>query len=195
MLKQVSRLFIWTIFILFVSCSLDRRISKAVKRLGAKDVATHIAIEYPEYLRADSVPYAVNVEVPVEVKVPEIEYDTLYLPSDTINECKSFNYTDKFLSFNVSEKKGKVKVNYTIKERELNSTENVKVEGKVPCPPCPTVDVVQNAKQYYEAKELKLLSQKAFYKKGFFSLLLLLLCLIAFQFFKGYLKTIFPFIK
>src|SRR3990167_1559472 len=187
------RILIWTIFVLILSgCSMEKRISKAVKRLGAKDVATHIAIEYPEYLRADSIPYAVNVEVPVEVKVPEIEYDTLYLPSDTANECKAFNYSDKFLTFNVSEKRGKVKVNYTIKEREVKTTEKVKVEGKVKCPPCASNDIIDNAKEKFKDELSTEKTEKRFYKKGFFSLLVLIILCFLWLIFKDYLKTILP---
>jgi hypothetical protein len=170
------------LLLLFTSCSLDRRISKAVKRLGAKDVATHIAIEYPEYLRADTVEVEVVRNVTVEVKVPEIIFDTV------VQTNCDFSYTDRFIWLDIE--KGNLK--YEIKKRNVTAPVSVTVSEKVPCPPCPTVDVVQNAKHYYEAMELKLLERKSFYKKGFFSLLLLVICYIAFRLFGSYIRNLLP---
>lgn len=183
----------WTIFVLILSgCSMEKRISKAVKRLGAKDVATHIAIEYPEYLRADTVRLDVVRHVPIEVIVPELVHDTIFR-TDTVNDCKAFNYSDKWIWFNVSEKRGKTKVDYNIKTRSIATVQTVTITENVPCPPCPTIDVVQNAKSYYERKEIVYLNRISFYKRGFFALLLLVLTYIGWRIAKIYFKISIPF--
>lgn len=188
------RMLIWTIFVLILSgCSLEKRISKAVKRFGAKDVATHIAIEYPEYLRVDTVRLDVVRHVPIEVIVPELIHDTIF-KTDTVNDCKAFNYSDKWIWFNVSEKRGKTKVDYNIKQREVATVQAITITESVPCPPCPTIDVVQNAKQYYEGKELGYLNTISNYKKVCLGLSLVLLLIILGFVFRAYLKTIFPFL-
>jgi hypothetical protein len=180
--------------VLATSCSLEKRIARSVKKHGAKETAAHIAREYPEYLRADTVRKTIVQEVQVEVKVPEVKIDTVY-KTDTLNNCQAFKFSDKNLSIEISEKNGKTKVDYKIKERGVKDVVKVETFVEIPCPPCPTVEIVQEVKEHYEGALMKQIGKKKFYRNGFLILTFSWMTLIIFLIFRTYLKTIFPFIK
>lgn len=164
--------------VLLFSCS-ERRIARFVKKNGPKQVAAHIAKEYPEYLKADTIRLIDTVTTVKEVIVPEIYHDTV-IKADTINNCREFHYSDRNLVFNVLASK----VNYRIFERTVKDTVKIYIDKLIPCPPCPTETTVQEVVKQSEIKIAKNEGKLSFYSKGFWSLLVLLIIFIAYKLLK-----------
>lgn len=134
------------------SCSTEKRITKFLNKYGDKDVATQITIRRPDLFKPDTVRIDSFIEKAVIVNVPEIIHDTAFV-KDTSNSCSHFNYDDKNLSFKVSEKNGKTKVNYLIKKREIADTVKIHIYIEKPCPPCPQQEIINSVSE--ENKKLK----------------------------------------
>lgn len=170
-----------------ISCNEQRRISKFVKKHGPKEIATHIAEEYPHLFKTDTLLVRDSFPYRVEVLVPKIERDSIF-NTDTINLCRSFRYNDNFLSFIISEEKGKQRVRYIIKQRKVVDTVSIVREIKVPGPPCPTIDIIQNQKSKHDKEIAELRGELKTYKKLFAIFLILFLILLLFQLAKKYVK-------
>lgn len=162
--------------ILQYSCSEQKKIARFVKKNGPKQIAAHIAKEYPEYLKADTVRYIDTVITTRVVKVPQVYHDTI-IQSDTINDCREFHYSDRNLLFNVMASK----VNYRIFERMFHDTAIVYIDKIIPCPPCPTETVVQEVVRQSEIEKSKNEGKLSFYSKGFWGLMILLLIIIGYK--------------
>jgi len=171
------------------SCSAEKRISKFVKKKGPKEVIAVIAIEYPEYLKTDSVTIEKVKEVPVEVKVPEYIHDTVYKSkSDTINLCQFFTYSDNRLSMTITTKKGKTRVSYKINEVIIRDTVSVYIKETAACPPCPTVDVINSLQKRHIEAITKEETRKSFYRNSLIILLILVALYVI-----GKVKNFIPF--
>lgn len=168
------------LLILFLSsCSEQKKIAKFLKKHSPKDVATFIAREYPEYLRADTIRYRDTIIQEKEIKVPEIVYDTI-LKIDTINDCKVFHYSDRNLKFDLE----KEKVTYKIFSRIIKDTVKTIIDKEIPCPPCPTQVIVDNVEKQHNEESISLNEKLKFYTKGFWLLMVIVIGLSIYTVFK-----------
>lgn len=173
-MKKIPLLLLLAAFLL--SCSEQKKIARFVKKNGAKQIAAHIAKEYPEYLKADTIRYIDTILTTKVIRVPEVFHDTI-IRQDTINNCREFHYTDRNLQFNVKQSK----VNYRIFERIFHDTIAVYIDKEIPSPPCPTETIVQEVVKQSEMEKAKNEGKLSFYFKGFWALLILFVIIIVYK--------------
>ena len=153
------------ILLFFASCTTERKIARFIKYVPAKDVATYIARNYPEYLRADTITYRDTITKEVEIFIPAITHDTIY-DTDTISDYSNYHYRDNILKLDINRLPlGKIKLDYKIYSRTVKDTVIIYVEKSIPCPPCPTETIVQYDKTSYEKQLISVGDKLSFYRK------------------------------
>jgi hypothetical protein len=161
-------------FALF-SCSPEKRLAKAVKKHGPKEVAAHIITFYPEYIGTDTVRVDTIIEKVVEVLVPEIRHDTVIEVKIEKEGIARFDYNDSKLWIKIRVVNGKANLEYLVKERTVKDTVHVPVTVKVPCH-CPTKEMVDHLRTELIREKAE---KKGMKRWGWQSRLLLLLIAIA----------------
>lgn len=173
---KTKLMYLLTVLLLLSGCSESKKIARFVKKNGARQVAAHIAVAYPEYLRADTIIYRDTIIQERLITVPEIVYDTI-LQTDTVNNCIEFHYADRNLKFDVRAQK----VVYKIFERKITDTVTVYIDKKIPCNPCPTQIIVDEVVKQTEIEKAESKGKLNFYFKGFWSLFIIFAVFIAYK--------------
>lgn len=165
------------IILLIFSCSAEKKIDRFLRKVPPKQVAVHIAKNYPEYLKADTIRFIDTIVTTKVIRVPELIRDTIY-DTDTINDCRDFHYLDNVLRFDVRTSDEKTKVIYKIFERTIKDTVVVYVDKLIPCPPCPTEIIVQEIVKQHELTIAENKGKLSFFRNGFWILLAVILLAI-----------------
>jgi hypothetical protein len=167
--------YIFSLLFVLNSCSIDKRATRAIKRIGAEPIAVALTKLRPDLLRGDTVYIDTIIKIPFEVKVPEFIYDTTY--TDTSTTCKKILYEDKKLFFQSYLLNGKNNVIYKIKTQTYRDTAKKRIYIDKPCPPCPGKNLIEEIKKQNQI-QINKLNQKIEKIKWQRKWLIIILCSI-----------------